>query len=138
MSTWYLALSPQQEPFDLGPDDNGRTQFSFNFLALKRPSAAFIQEILAVLEAAGVGRQGVDLFGSSQVAVPGPEVDGPFLVVRSTGGAAPVGTHNDGAGAYRQPSAHFLVHGRDAAAAEAMAQAAYGALLAVRNQAVSA
>ncbi len=138
MSTWYLALLPQQEPFDVGPDENGRAQFSFNVLAMKRPSASFIQEILAVLEAAGVGTRAVDLFGSSQVAIPGPEVPGPFLVVRSRGGTTPMGTHNDGPGAYRQPGAHFLVHGRDAAAAEAMAQAAYGALLAVRNQAVSA
>jgi len=138
MSTWYLGLQPLQEPFDVGPDENGRALYSFNFLALKRPSPTFVQEILAVLEAAGVGQRGVDLFGTSQVAVPGPEIAGPFLVVRSTGGSAPLGTHNDGSGAYRQPSAQFLVHGRDGVATEVMAQAAFSALLALRNQAVSA
>ncbi len=138
MTTWYLALSPQQEPFDSGPDENGRTQFACNFLALKCPSATFIQEILAVLEAAGVGTRSVDLFGSSQVALPGPDVDGPFLVVRSTGGAAPLGTHNEGAGALRRPGVQILAHGRDGEAAEAMAQAAYSALVAVRNREVSA
>jgi hypothetical protein len=138
MSTWYLGLTPLNEPFDLGPDESGRVQFSCNFVALKRPSLTFVQEVLAVLEAAGVGTRAVDLFGSSQVAIPGSDVDGPFLTVRSTGGMAPEGTHNAGAGAYRRPGLQVIAHARDASAAEAMAQAAFGALLALRNQAVVA
>ena len=136
--TWYLGLMPQQEPFDVGPDENGRAQFSCNFLALKRPSATFVQEILALLEEAEVGTRAVTLFGSSQVALPGPEVAGPFLVVRATGGTAPQGTHNDGAGAYRQPGLQVLVHALDAAAAETMALAAYDALVGVRNVGLTA
>lgn len=37
-STWYLAIYPRQEPFDMGLDDVGRIRVVFNVLAWKRPS----------------------------------------------------------------------------------------------------
>ena len=37
-STWYLAIYPRQEPFDMGLDDVGRVRVVFNALAWKRPS----------------------------------------------------------------------------------------------------
>lgn len=136
MTTHYLALRPLQEPYDLGGlDDNGRAQCAFNVLALKRPSGTFVQELVAVLEAAGVGVEGETIFGTSTATM--PEQGGPYLAVRSTGGTAPIGTHNDGAGAYRQPGALFIAHAPRWADAEAMAQAAFNALLEVRNQAVA-
>ena len=134
--TWILDIQPQQEPFDVGPDDHGRAQCVFNVLATKRPSESFWLEIVAVLEAAGVGTRNVNIFGTSQAAI--PDGDGPFLLVRPTGGTAPLGTHNDGAGAYRRPGAQILVTAKRWVAAEAMALAAYSALVAVRNQEVSA
>jgi len=133
---WYLDLSPLQEPFDIGLDEAGRAQCGFNIVARKRPSGTFVQELIAVLVAAGVGTEKVNLFGTSASAI--PTGNGPFLSLRPTGGTAPEGTHNQGAGAYRRPGAQILVRAKTWVAAEAMALAAYNALLAVRNQAVSA
>lgn len=135
--TYYLAIDPQQEPNDLGTlDDAGRVQYVFNVVATSRPTRTFLQELVRALEAASVGVEGVNIFAGSLAVIPaGP---GPYLHVRSTGGVAPLGTHNDGAGAYRRPGAQFIIRAATLAAAENMAQAAYDALLAVRNQAVVA
>jgi hypothetical protein len=131
MSTWYLQIQPQQEPFDVGPDAAGRAQCAFNMLATKRPSGTYVQELLGILERAGLGVTKVDLFGTSQSAIPdGP---GPYVLVRPTAGTAPLGTHNDGAGAYRRPGLQVLVTARSWDAAEATARKAYDALIAARN-----
>ena len=37
-TTYYLSLTPMQEPFDLGPDNIGRAQVAFNVMAVRRPS----------------------------------------------------------------------------------------------------
>jgi hypothetical protein len=136
MSTWYLGLTPLGDIIDLGPNERGRSQHSFNMVAMKRPSNTFILEILAALEAAGVGARNVNMFGTSQAII--PDVDTAVLHVRATGGTAPEGTHNDGAGAYRRPAVQVIVTALTSAASEAMAQAAYTALLGVRNREVVA
>lgn len=136
MTTWYLEVQPQQEPFDVGPDESGRAQCVFNVLVTKRASATFVQELIKVLEDAGLGMGKVNLFGTSQAEIPAG--DGPYLLVRPTSGTAPQGTHNDGAAAYRRPGAQILATAKTWVAAEALALAAYDALVAVRNQQVSA
>jgi hypothetical protein len=136
MSTWYLGLTPLGDIIDMGPDARGRNQQSFNMVARKRPSPTFVLEILAALESAGVGTRNVNMFGTSQAII--PDVDTAVLQVRSTGGIAPEGTHTEGAGAYRRPSVQVIVTALTSSAAEAMAQAAYTALLGVRNREVVA
>lgn len=136
--TWFLCLAPQEEPFDIGSDENGRAQWSCNFLGWKRPSASFLLEAVAVLEAAGVGRRGVSIFGTSQAALPGPEHREPWLFVKETGGTPPMGTHNDGQAAYRRPGLQVIATAATSPAAKALAHAAYDALAAVRNQRVTA
>jgi len=132
----YLAIMPLQEPFDVGLDDAQRQQVAFNVLATKRPSGSFVQELIAVLVAAGVGIEGKTIFGTASATIPtGP---GPFLSIKPTGGTGPLGTHNAGAAAYRRPGAQLIARASTWAAAEAMAQAAYDALVAVRNQQVVA
>jgi hypothetical protein len=136
VSTHYLAFTPLQEPFDIGElDDCGRVQIVFNVLAWKRASATLLQDVVAVLVAASVGVEGESIFASSKAII--PRGDGPVLSVRQTGGASPLGTHNDGAAAYRMPGVQVTVRGGKWAEADAMAQAAYAALVAVRNQALA-
>lgn len=140
MSRW-LGVMPLQEPFDVGPDEAGRPMCGFNVVVTKRPSDTFADELLAILEAAGVGTPGTNLLASSAVALPklsDPGGGGPFLVLRTTSGAGPKGTHGDGVGAYRRPAAQILVHARHWRAAEVMAHAAYDALVAVKNRDVDA
>jgi hypothetical protein len=134
---WYRDIQPLQEPFDVGDvDEQGRSQCAFNVLVTKRPSGSFVQELIAILVAAGVGVANESIFGTSGSAIPSGR--GPYLSVRPTGGSSPAGTHNDGVSAYRRPAAQIIVRASSWPAAEGMAQAAYSALVAVRNQAVSA
>lgn len=136
MTTHYVAVDQLSEIADLGVDDNGRAQHAVNLIAWKRPSDAFLREVVAILVAAGVGEEAVSIFAGSKASVPtGP---GPFLTVRSTGGPAPLGTHNDGVRAYPRPTMQLLARASTDAAALAMVTAALEALIAIRNQAVSA
>lgn len=137
MSTHYLAITPNQEPFDLGElDDCGRVQLAFNVIAWKRASDTFLEEVVKVLVDAGVGVEGESIFASSKAVI--PRGDGPVLSVRVTPGPGPLGTHNDGPTAYRLPGLQILVRGSSWAATNAMAQAAFNAVVAVRNQALAA
>jgi hypothetical protein len=129
-------MEPQQPPHNLETlDDNGRAVFVFNVVARSRPTARFMQELVKVLELAGVGMEGVTIFAGSLSSLPTDA--GPYLFLRSTSGVAPDGTLED-PGAYRRPGAQFFVHGADLEAAEAMAHAAHDAILAVRNREVVA
>jgi hypothetical protein len=139
--TAYLGLMLQHEPYSIGKDGT-REQYVVTFIAHKRPSATFLQEVLVMLEDAGVGTREVDLFAGEDVAIPGGA--GPYLLALAGAGAGPVGTHNAGPGAYRRPGLRLIVTAGTASGASgtaramAMAEASVVALLAVRNQAVSA
>lgn len=140
--TPYLSIAPLQEPFDLGLDEagSGRIMYAFNVVALKRPSATFLKELIGIFVAAGVGVENVSIFASSKAVIPDASVPGvppAILHVKATGGTPPVGTHNDGVGAYRRPGAQVLVYGATTQAAEAMVYAAYSALIGVRNREVA-
>lgn len=140
--TQYLSITALQEPFDLGKDEAGRAQCAFNVLCMKRPSDTFLAELVVVLEEAGVGQRGVTIFASSMAVIPepdgGPGTSAPLLSIKATGGAAPLGTHNAGAGAYRRPGAQVIARARTWREAEALAHKAYNALTGVLNSAVVA
>jgi len=135
-STWYLGLMPLQEPHNPGLlDESGRLQCTFKVIATKKASDSFISELIAILVAAGVGKAAVNIFGTPQAIIPdGP---GPFLSIDPSQGIAPIGTLADPA-SLRRPGAQITARASTWVAAEAMAQAAYNALVGVRNQAVTA
>lgn len=139
LGTWYLSLTPINEPRDLQQlDEAQRAQIVFEVLALKRPSATFVEELLQVLEEANVGQEKENLFGTSLADI--PTTGGPFLSIVTIAGAEPIGTHTaaagkpSGMGAYRRPAARILVRSPKASDAEAMAQAAYQAFVDCRNR----
>lgn len=131
MSTHYLGITALQEPFDLGAlDDAGRLQVVFNVLAWKRPSDTFVEEVLGILSAASI----TNAVATSKGEIPRT---GSWISVMATGGTAPIGTHNDGTVAYRRPGAQLIAHAASWAAANGLAQAAFSALVAVRNEDVA-
>lgn len=137
-ATWYLDIRDQQPPFDSGVlDGSSRAMWTFNIVATKAPSDTFLLELVAVLVAAGVGTYGTNIFISSKAVI--PTGNGPYLNIVATGGAEGIRTQNVTSGpTYERPSAQVTVRAQSAAAAEAMARAAYAALVGIRNQSVTA
>jgi hypothetical protein len=95
----------------------------------------FVDDIVTILTAAGVGTFNMNIFESSKASIPpGP---GPYLTISETGGSGPEGTHNAasaGFPAYVRPNAQILVRGVSYSAARMMADNAYSALFPIRNQ----
>ncbi len=143
--TWYLAVAGMQPPIDALLDDSGRAQYSFNVFVTRAHSIGrVIDELAAVLVAAHVGTDRVDIFRSSSAVI--PDGAGPYLQLRATGGTVGMGTHNDGPDAYQRLTVNVITRaGTDASraipgaapAAEAMAVEAYAALVAVRNRTIT-
>lgn len=135
-TTWYLDIQDQQPPFDSGVlDGQGRAMWTFNIVATKQPSSTFLTELVTLLVGAGVGVFGTNIFISSKAVI--PSGNGPFLIVIATGGVTGIRTQNDVSGpSYERPSAQITTRANSAAAAEAMARAAYAALISVRNTTV--
>lgn len=132
MTAWYQEINVVQEPIDIGLDDTGRQQYAVNISAVKSFSRAFAEEIIGLLEAAGVGTFGTDILGGSITDV--PEGEGPFLHFIDTGGVTPLRTHNEiGPPAYQRPTAQLVARAGTFAAARTMAQDAYDALVGIRN-----
>jgi hypothetical protein len=133
--TIYQYIDPVQEPMGLMLDDQGRATCTFNINVTKRWSTTFLQELVSILEGAGVGALSVSIFVSPAAELPPDSDDAPaFLTIVATGGTTPQKTHNDIAHpAWTKPSARLTAHHRDYAVAEALAWAAYTALVRVRN-----
>lgn len=132
----YLTIAVLQEPFDIQPDEADRARLSFNILALKTASDTFVQEIINLLQTAGVGVFGTNIFASSRANL--PTGNGPFLSIIPTTGMSPMNTQNDiNPPAYQRPGAQIVVRARSYVAAESMARAAYTALVGIRNQTVN-
>jgi hypothetical protein len=106
----------------------------FNVIAEKSPSATLIEELVALLVAAGLGTFGTTIFGSSQASIPAG--DGPYITIVETGGPAPRSTHNV-VNAYEQTTAQITTRAATYAAARSRARTAYGVLAAVVNRDVS-
>lgn len=138
MPTFWMDVHDLQPPFDLGIlDGNSRAVWCFNVQVDKYPSATLMQEVVAVLVAAGIGTFNTDIFASTKSDL--PTGAGPYITISATGGLPGVRTHNITSGpTYERPTVMITVRASSSTAAEAKARAAYAALMAVKNQAVTA
>jgi hypothetical protein len=139
--TRYLRITPLQEPFDLGLDDNQRPMVGFNILCEKVESDTFLEEVVRILELAGVGLRGTTIFTTSKSGLP-TSGEGPWLKIRETGGLPGRRIQNQTAPAYPRPAAQVVAVAAGApdtayARARTMARAAYVALVAIKNTDVS-
>jgi hypothetical protein len=131
--TWYREITPLQEPFDIGLDEAGRPMICFNIICVKRPSTTFIGELLKLLQS--VGAFGTTIFAGSAAVLP---TSGTFLSIVETGGTSPERTQNSvSTPAYQRPSAQIVARADTYVAAKTLANAAYDALVGVRNQNVT-
>lgn len=137
MARWVYVEMIQSRPIDTGTlDTAGRAVLTFNAVVTKRPSVTFEEEVAAVLDAASVAVENVTMFLSSKAVI--PTGAGPYLSILSTGGTAPVQTQNAATIAYERATVQIVVRGVAYKATRALAQAAFNALVVVRNQDVAA
>jgi hypothetical protein len=136
----YLNFPLLQEPYDMGAVDSlNRARFVFNVVAEKTASATFLEELAAIMVAAGVGTltgNNRNIFLTSSVSI--PQGDGPYLSIIDTGGPGGAKIHNQKAPAYERPGAQIVARAKKSADARAMALAAYTAIANVVNQTVTA
>ena len=98
----------------------------------------FLQDLIYLIEQAGLGTYNVNLFKSSKSKPPPLPAPGPFITIIETGGAAPLGTHNSpNVPAYVRPSAQIVVRAIDYDVARNKAQAIYDMLFPIRNRVVN-
>lgn len=142
MSARYLSITPLQEPYDLGLDDQQRNKVQFNIVAEKTASTnhGFAEELIKILETAdpvnfrSTGATRNIFFGTKAVL----EIsDGPLLSIIETSGTPPSYIQNQAAPAYLHPSALIVARASDYVAARTMARLAYDILSAVRNRTVT-
>jgi minor capsid protein len=92
MSTFYTYSEAVQNPIAVGVDIKGRKMFSFNFRCQSLGLPTDLEDdMLAILSSAGLVIPNVTAFGSNATL---PDEDGPFILLRDTGGSAPFETHN--------------------------------------------
>jgi hypothetical protein len=136
---FYLNFPLLQEPFDLGIDGLSRPRFVFNLIVEKTPSSTFLEELAAIVIAAGVGvasGSNRNIFLTQGVSI--PPGDGPYLSIIDTGGPGGVKIQNQKAPAYQRPGAQVVARAKTSKAARDMAFAAYTAFANVVNQTVNA
>ncbi len=134
--TWYREISDIQQPFDMKLDSTGRAKVGFNISIVKRPSTPLIEELVSILVAAGVGTSAGNIFAASSADI--PTGSGPYLTIEPTGGLFAERTHNETSSpAYQRPTAQIVVRAKTYSAARTMANAAYTALVNVRNQTIT-
>jgi hypothetical protein len=99
----------------------------------------FLDDLVTILTAAGVGVANVSIFASSKATI--PTGAGPYISVSETGGTSPDETHNaarfENMPAYQRPNAQIFVRAASYPVARAKAEAAYSALWNVMNQKIN-
>jgi hypothetical protein len=134
--TFYRHIRPMQPPHDIGLDQGvGKPQVVFNIECTKNRSTTFFEEIVSILEDAGVGTFNVNIFATSNAVLP-EERESVYLKLRETGGIRDEEIHNE-VGKYRRPTMSITAVGPDYEAARTLAEAAHAALRVVRNQEVT-
>lgn len=95
----------------------------------------FLDDLVFLMEDQNVAQAGVNLWYSTRATIPKLPSGQASLVMTETGGAGPEMTHNLVVRpAYLNPSAQLVARAETYAAARSMAQAAWDACFAVRNQ----
>lgn len=131
----YLSILSVSSPIDIGIDENNRVMFSLNFeVTVSGPSVDLEQEIVQILENAGLATSGTDTFIGSAAVL--PTGNGPYLNIRNTGGTSPLTTHNGDI--YERQSVHIVVRASTYTAARTRTNAVWRELDGTYNTTVAA
>lgn len=131
----YLQILAVQAPFDIGPDENDRIQYSCNYECTTRGTVtAFENEIAKIISDAGLGTLNTDMFLTRRSTV--PIDDGPYVTIISTSGMPPMETHNNNR--YERLTCNVIVRGLNFPLTRTRAFAIWRALDGKRGLAVTA
>jgi hypothetical protein len=131
-----LSIQARQQPFPIGLDADNRNMFSCNFDGLAAAPANWTGAIRKLLEDAGLGVFGTDLFIGPGARLPVAPAPGPFITIIDTGGSTTIITHDNKK--YPNLSVQLIVTATSYPAGEARARAACDVLDGVRNTTVAA
>lgn len=93
MPAYYYQILAVQEPFAIGADVKDRNMFSVNFRGkASSPLSELEDDVIAILQDEGLATPNVDVFAGPRTKI--PDGDGPFVLVKSTGGVGPDETHD--------------------------------------------
>lgn len=93
VSAFYLQILSVQEPFAIGFDVKDRNMFSVNFRGKASGTLSQLEDdIIAILQDDGLVVSNVTAHAGPRAKI--PDGDGPFILVKSTGGVSPDETHN--------------------------------------------
>lgn len=131
----YVEILSVQRPFEIGVDDNQRSEWSVNFEALAyAPAEKWEEEIAARLASVGLATLGIDTFIGQKATI--PTGDGPYATILNTGGGAPMDTHNgDG---YERLAAQIIVRAKSYTAGRTRIHAIWRALDGIANATITA
>lgn len=141
MATRYLEILATQQPFDIGPDNNNRHQFSCNYyFTAAAPVVDFEEEVAKLLVTAGLGTLYVGSTNTGNILIGRgakiPDGAGPFTLIIKTSGMAPLETHD--AQKYERLTCQIVVRATSYASAKSRAMAIWRALDGQRNVSVTA
>jgi hypothetical protein len=108
----------------------------FNIDAYKTASPTFLQELIKILQDAGIGVLNDTIFATTEATIPEfkPPQKLSYLGLIETGGTTAVRIQNTGGvPAYERPSAQITAYGMTSEIAKALAYSAYLTLASVRN-----
>lgn len=97
----FMEIVALQPPIDIGVDESNRSMFSTNYRAAASLITDTIElEIIKYLQTHNiltlrVGLTGNAFYGSKAIIPVGTGSDGPFILVKLSGGYAPKFTHSD-------------------------------------------
>lgn len=135
VSAYYFQILAVQEPFAIGYDVNNRNMFSVNFRGKASGTLSELEDdVIAILEDAGLVVPNVTVIIGPRKTI--PDGDGPYVLVKSTGGVGPDETH-DGVKT-RNFSFQVTVYAKSYTAGRTKANAIWQTLDGRRNFAIAA
>lgn len=135
VSAYYFQILSVQEPFPIGADVKDRNMFSVNFRGKASGTLSELEDdVIAILSDAGLVTPNVTVFAGPRAKI--PDGDGPYVLVKSTGGVGPDETH-DGVKT-RNFSFQVVVYSKSYTAGRTKANAIWQTLDGRRNFAIAA
>lgn len=132
-SQFYLTIRCQNDITSIGQDDNERAMFTFDILAnASGIVTTWASDIIQILQDAGLGTKGVDIFVLPSATIPSVRKADPIITLKEVGGPAPQLTKGD-LKTRTYPGMQVVTRGYDAQEARSLAANCFKELCILTN-----